>query len=140
MHYFLAEVISIVLFSGFVALVSYEQRTRRFFLVSSRAMFDKKIERGLYVYHHVDIPAFLKDTTGMFLGNGLHIIASIALRAVRFIERHLSNSVHTLQTKFSMYNAPSGHPDVPSKSPFIQSISGYKQELQKDKESHELSQ
>ncbi len=139
MYYFIAEVASIVLFTGFIALVSYEQRAGRFFLVSARASFDKKIEKGLYVYRHVDVPAFLKDTTGMFFGNGLHIIASIALRAVRFIERHLSNSVRMLQTKFSMYNAPSGHPDVPSKSPFIQSISNYKKELKKEEKPPELS-
>ncbi len=139
MYYFLAEIASIVLFAGFIALVSYEQRTGRLFLASSRASFDRKIDRGVYVCRHVDILAFLKDTVRSLFGNGLHVVVRMALRVVRFIERRLSNSVHTLHTKFSMYNAPSGHPSVPSKSQFIQSISGYKQKLQKEKKPPELS-
>ncbi len=141
MWYLLTEIVSIALFVGFIVFASYEQRAgERFLFAYSREWLDRKIEKELFVCRHVDVLAFLKDTVRLFFEHGLHGTARIALRAVRFIERRLSNLVHILSEKFSLYNAPSGHPTVKSKSPFIQSISGYKQELRKDKGSHELSQ
>ena len=139
MIYLLAEVVSIALFVGFIIFASYEQRAGRIFLLPEREQLDKKIKKAFFICNHVDLLAFLKDSVQILFERSLHYVASFALRAVRFIERHLNSFVRVISEKFSLYNPSSGHPTTPSKSQFIQSISSYKEELKKDKDSHELN-
>lgn len=134
MIYLFTEVGSIILFAGFFAFFSYEQRNKkRILLNKTREEFDKKIGKVIYIYRHVDLLEFLRDTVQLFSERLLHTIVHGALIAVRFSERHLTHIIRILPEKFSFYNPPVKS-SAPSKSPFVQSITAYKRQLRDKQE------
>ncbi len=135
MIYLFTEIGSIVLFTGFFAFFSYEQRIKkRIILNKTREEFDRKIEKIVYLYHHIDLLEFLRDTVQLFFERLLHTIVHSALMIVRFFERHLTHIMRILPEKFAFYKMPSVKSSTPSKSPFVQSITDYKRQLRDKQE------
>ncbi len=135
MVYLFTEIGSIILFAGFFAFFSYEQKMKkRIFLNKTRGEFDRKIRKITYLYHHIDLLEFLRDTVQLFFERLLHTIVHSALITVRFFERYLTHIIRMLPEKFSFYKMPSAKPSAPSKSPFVQSITDYKRQLRDKQE------
>ena len=89
--------VSLVLFSGFLALTRFEARRGRRYFARARASFDERVEKLAYIMEHVDFPAFVRDGLRAIFARIVHDIVHVTLIIVRFAERMLTRAVRALR-------------------------------------------
>jgi hypothetical protein len=99
MAYLIAILVSILLFAGFLWLVSVEARQGRRMFARTRAALDREAGRVEFVFAHVDFGSALRALALAAAERIAHDVAHGILVAVRFIERSLTHAVRTLRTR-----------------------------------------
>lgn len=125
MSYAIAEVSVLILFFGFLALTKYEDVRGVRFFERSRLKLDNTTERIFFVWKRADLADFIRNSVQGVAERIAHDIAKVALYIIQFVEQRLTRVVDTLRTRFTSRAAQSSK----KKSPFIQTISDFKQEL-----------
>ena len=118
--------ITLALLAGFLAIASGEQKRGTRLFAGTRAELDGKVEHALFIYEHVDFNAFLAEESKALALRLGHTIAHLTLQTVRSAERLLTRLVRHLRSKVAMDSvAPAGE----TSRPFVQALSGFKEEL-----------
>jgi len=128
MSYIIAEISTIALFVGFIALTQYESNRKVRFFESTRLKLDRVVARGIFVWTHVALTAFIRDFAKDMFMRVAHDSTSMALRVTQFIERQLTRAVYELRSHFT-HNSPQA---PKSTSPFVIAITDFKHELRKE--------
>lgn len=99
MIYLILIGLSIALFAGFLALVSFERSRGLRVAGEVRNKLDKKVARATFVAQHVDWGAFFRHLVGSAAERTAHDIAHSILRFVRTTERLLTRFVKYLRAR-----------------------------------------
>ena len=102
MIYLILIGISLALFGGFLALVSFERSRGLRVAGEARNTLDKKVARATFVAQHVDWGAFFRHLVGSAAERTAHDIAHSILRFVRTTERLLTRFVKYLRERRGM--------------------------------------
>lgn len=102
MIYFILIGISLILFGGFLVLVSFERARGLRIAGVYRNKLDKKVARAVFVAQHVDWGAFTRHLLGTAIERLAHDIAHGTLRIVRTTERTLTRFVKHLRERRGM--------------------------------------
>lgn len=124
MLYLLLILTSSLLLAGFIALTHYETVHGVRFFEARRNALDEIVERGQFIYEHVDLAAFLREEVqraGTIAG---HAVVNVSLQAVRAVERMLTRLVRYLRTQHESMDAPHE-----STREFVRTLSDFKDTL-----------
>lgn len=99
MLYLILIGISLILFGGFLALVSFERSRGLRVAGVVRNKLDKKVARAAFVARHVDWGAFTRHLVGSALERFAHDLAHGILQIVRITERLLTRAVRYLRER-----------------------------------------
>lgn len=102
MIYLILIGLSIALFGGFLALVSFERARGLRVAGEVRNKLDKKVARATFIAQHVDWGAFLRHLVGSAAERTAHDVAHSVLRFVRTTERLLTRFVKYLRERRGM--------------------------------------
>ena len=99
MAYLIAILISLLLFAGFLWLVSAEAKRGTRLFAGPRAKLDREAHRVEFVFAHVDFASALRALAVAAFERAAHDIAHGILLVVRLVERSLTSAVRTLRTR-----------------------------------------
>lgn len=102
MMYLILIGLSLALFGGFLALVSFERSRGLRVAGDVRNKLDKKVARATFIAQHVDWGAFIRHLVGSAAERAAHDIAHSILRFVRTTERLLTRFVKYLRERRGM--------------------------------------
>ncbi len=128
MGYLIAELSTIFLFFGFLALSVYEHSRGTRLCSSMRARLDHRVEQGIFIFSHVDFSAHIREVIQNGFEKIIHDLARAALYATQFLEKQLSHIIYTLRERFVARRAAKRATSAES-SPFVRTIVDFKQEL-----------
>lgn len=118
--------ISLVLAGGFLALTQWERARGVRLLAPMRARLDREVERATFVLEHVDWNAYARDEARALATRVAHLVAHLSLRGVRSAEHFLTDVVRRLRARVASEAPAQG---TSSTRPFVQALSGFKEEL-----------
>lgn len=99
MAYLIAILVSLLVFAGFLWLVSAEAKRGTRIFTGPRAKLDREAHRVEFVFAHVDFGSALRALAVSAAERIAHDVAHAVLVAVRFVERSLTGAVRTLRTR-----------------------------------------
>lgn len=99
MLYLILIGIALILFGGFLVLVSFERSRGLRVAGMFRNALDARVARISFIATHVDWGAFIKHLLGTVFERVLHDAAHLVLQAVRTVERVLTREVKSLRER-----------------------------------------
>lgn len=99
MVYLIFILSSLVLLTGFLLLIGYEEQKGTRIFARQRAQLDENVERIEFILAHVDFGSFFREEAHRIIGCIVHDIAHFSLQAVRATERFLTHVVRYLRTR-----------------------------------------
>lgn len=90
---------SLVLFGGFLMLVSFERKRGLRVAGALRNALDARVGRVSFIVSHVDWGAFTRHLLGTVFERVLHDTAHVVLQVVRTVERVLTKAVKNLRER-----------------------------------------
>lgn len=136
MAYLVFLVVSLILFSGFLALTAYESRRGTRVAARSRAALDARVERVSFIATHVDFPAYLRDLVRVIAARIAHDVIHAGLVIVRFLERLLTRAVRALRAEqATLVEAERAR----QTSDFVSQMRDFKDELRSARKEEEAS-
>jgi hypothetical protein len=97
MSYLIAILVALILLVGFLTLTGFEASKGVRVMSGARKRLDRKVGQLGFIFAHVDLGAFVRDTLRDGIERVLHDVAHATLIVVRFLERVLTRFVRSLR-------------------------------------------
>lgn len=120
MAYLIAILVSLALFSGFLALTYAEQKRSFRLFASARGRLDMRAQQLSFILAHVDFAGFLHEEAVRLGQKAAHSSVVHALSTVRAAERKLTQAVRHIRS----YQKPLGPAEPPRE--YVQALSHFK--------------
>lgn len=111
MSYFIITSIAVGLLLLYVVVLVIERKRGKRFFSESRARFDARVSRVLYIIKHIDWGAFFGHLFKLSLEKVAHDIVHGTLLMVRTMERTLTKAIRALRERLAHRGASPLSPD-----------------------------
>ncbi len=102
----IAIIIALILLGSFYTLTWYETSKGFRVFAIARTRLDEVVERILFIWHHVDLAAFIREEIQYLGRQALHDLIHYSLKCVRVLERLLTRLIRYFRARQATLEAP----------------------------------